>query len=169
MLKDLREQTSVDEGVLASVLSKPNQSPYDTLIVDIGEGKTVEVGNIVIFGETMLGIVDAVYGRVVKIRLFSSPGVELDVVIGEDHIPATIVGRGGGAFRTTLPRGITIEEKDIALFPLFHAWIIGMVEKVESKQSRSFQTILLSSPVNIFELRWLTILPQFIFSLNEEG
>ncbi len=68
--------------ILASILSKPNQSPYDTLVIDLGLKDNITAGQKVFaLGNIPIGRVAEVYFNSSKIVLFSSPGEKTEVVI----------------------------------------------------------------------------------------
>jgi len=165
-LKTLLLRHEKSGGVLGAVLSKPYYSPYDTFVIDIGAVDGIEVGNIVLSGESLLGIIDAIYKKTAKVKLFSSPRTEIEVIIGEEHIPALAHGLGGGSFQIKLPHDIVVREGDAVFYPSLENFLIGVVEVVKSKQANPLQTILFQVPLNIWETRFVTVLPQFLFSLE---
>ena len=147
------------ERVLASVLSRPNSSPYDSIIIDAGAREKIAKGYIVVAdGDILIGVVEKVHIRTSVVRLFSSPGVEIDVVLGDNNVAVVARGRGAGNFDIRLPKGVPMEAGESILFPAFSTQVIGVVETVLVKPNDSFQTILFKSPVNIFELKWVEVI-----------
>lgn len=145
--------------LLSAVLSKPNRSPYDTLVLDAGREHGITVGNEVIaYGNIVIGKIDTVSKQTSRAKLFSSPGEEINVVIGEENISAIALGIGGGNFEIRLPRGIDVREGDTISFPSIRTKIVGVIEKIKVKPTDSLQTILFKSPINLYQLRWVEIL-----------
>ena len=158
-LKDLlgRKDTK-QKTVLASVLVKPPQTPYDSLIIDIGDDYGVKVGDKVMANANVyVGEVGEVLPHSAKITLYSTPGKKLSVVLGKNSVTAEAVGMGGGNFNIFLPKEIEIKEGDVIVIPSITANVFGIVERVNFKDKDSFQTILFKSPVNVSELNFVEI------------
>ncbi len=144
--------------VLASILSKPNQSPYDTLIIDLGDNKGIKVGSMVFASANIpIGRVAAVYSYTSKVVLFSSPGQRTEVVTPVNDIFTEAVGRGGGNFEIQLPRDVSLEKGTEVTLPGINSYVLGIVEDVASESRDSFQKILIVSPVNIQELKFVQV------------
>ena len=158
-LKDLlgRKDTK-QKTILASVLVKPPQVPYDSLIVDVGEDYQIKVGDKVMANANVyIGEVSEVLSHSAKITLYSTPGRKLSVVLGLNLVTAEAVGMGGGNFNIFLPREIEVKEGDVIVIPSITANVFGIVEKVNFKDRDSFQTVLFKSPVNISGLNFVEI------------
>ena len=165
--------------ILGSILSKPNQSPYDTLVIDVWDNKGIKVGDIVFaLSNVPIGRVGIVYNFSSKVVLFSSPGEKTQVVVpagssgtveaGGDTRPndrnlpvgqvfTEAVGRGGGNFEIILPRDIVLAKGAEVVLPGINSNVLGIVEAIVSDPRDSFTKILLTSPVNIFELKFVEV------------
>ena len=74
-LKAILGRVSNQRAILATVLSRPNNSPYDTLIIDIGKDKGIEKGDkVLVAGEIVVGTVGEVYARSSKSGTVFFPG-----------------------------------------------------------------------------------------------
>lgn len=154
----LGRKTYNKKYVLAAVLVKPFLSPYDSLIIDIGESDGVSVGDKVIAdGNVYIGYVFEVYSDTSKVILYSSPGQKVNVLVGENNIEKGAVGIGGGNFRIEIPREIGVVEGDTIIIPSISPNVFGLVEKVIYKESDSFQTVLFKNLINIGELKWVEV------------
>ncbi|MFA6585756.1 MAG: rod shape-determining protein MreC [Candidatus Paceibacterota bacterium] len=144
--------------ILAGILSKPNQSLYDTLIVDSGTKNGIFVGQRVFaLGNVPIGRIAEVYTNTAKIILFSNPGEKTEVVVSGKDTFMQIVGRGGGNFEMTLPRDFVLEKGTEVVLPGITPYVVGIVQTIISDPRDSFQKALLSSPVNIQELKFVEI------------
>jgi len=144
--------------VLASILSKPNQSPYGTLVVDAGIDQDVSVGNIVFaLGNIPIGRVAEVYKSSSKIILFSTPGEKTEAVLPVKDIFMELVGRGTGNFEMILLRDLELAEGSGVVLPGINAYLLATVEKIISDPRESFKKALLVSPVNIQELKFVQV------------
>jgi len=159
-LKEALGRREEEKTVLASVLSRPNRSPYDTLLIDIGADHDLRTGDLALgLGSVVIGRVAAVYERSALVKLFSAPGEEQEIIIGSST-PAKAIGVGGGNFRVVLPKGSPVSVGDPIVFPAINSRIFGKVGEIATDSSDTFERIFFQSPVNIFELRWIEILQQ---------
>lgn len=160
-LKEKLGRRTLDNRVLAAVLVRPNKSLYDTFIIDIGHADNIGIGDPVIAGEDhVLGFIESVQRKTAIVKLFSTPGERVDVIIGPENIAAVAEGRGSGNFIVVLPRGIPVEEGSAIIMPNITPRLFGVVGVVIVRPADSFQTILFKSPVNIAELRFVEVIRQ---------
>ncbi|MCR4306769.1 MAG: rod shape-determining protein MreC, partial [Candidatus Yonathbacteria bacterium] len=154
-LKAVLGRVTERDVILAAVLSKPNNSPYDTLIIDIGKDKGIEEGDkVLVEGEIVIGTIQEVYAYSSKVELYSSPGLTHNVTLRDGTIPATAYGKGVGNFAITLPRDVEIALGDVVTIPDTEITVLGSVLYIEKDPNSPFQTILVKSPINFSELRW---------------
>ena len=143
--------------VLSAILEKPNQSPYDTLVIDAGANNGIKAGDKVFaVGNVPIGRVDTVYPNSSKVVLYSTSGEKTQVVIGKG-IFMELVGRGGANFEMIVPRDLTLVKGDQVTLPGITPYIIGIVETIISDPRDPFQKALLTSPVNIQELKFVEV------------
>ncbi len=144
--------------ILAAILTKPNRSLYDTLVIDVGTSNGVNVGDTVFaLGDVPIGRVADISPSSSKVILFSNPGEQTEVVIEGSGAFAQIVGRGGGNFEMIMPRDFVLEKGATVALPGIIPHVVGVVETIISDPRDSFQKALLTSPVNIFELDFVQI------------
>ncbi|MFA5841537.1 MAG: rod shape-determining protein MreC [Candidatus Paceibacterota bacterium] len=158
-LKTLLGRNEQDKTLLASVISKPNQSPYDTIIVDVGEKNSVFAGaQVLAYGDIIIGKISEVSNDTSKATLFSSPGEEYEGMVLGKNISLKLLGRGGGNFISEFPRGVLIEQGDqvysVGLLP----HLLGTVQNISSDPRDPFQTVLVRGPINMAELRFVEII-----------
>lgn len=146
----------------ARVLNRPNQSPYDTLIIDLGQENSqlpLRLGDPVwVEGEWLIGKIVTIDRRTSRVLLYSSPGQETPVLVGQTEIAAIARGRGGGNFVLELPRSVVVAAGDLVkvtegerVAPL------GLITSIRVTPSDAVQIIHFKSPVNLFELRRVTV------------
>jgi len=158
-LKDLLgRKDSKQNTILATVLVKPPQTPYDMLTIDIGALQNVKIGDKVIANANIyIGEVSEVLPHLAKVTLYSTPGRKLSVVLGASSVTMEAVGIGGGNFNIFAPREVEVKEGDVIVIPSITANVFGIVEKVSYKETDSFQTVLFKSPVNVSELSFVEV------------
>jgi len=157
-LKNLFGRASTTDRIVVAVLKRPPLNPYDELIVDGGRDYGFSTTSLVFgAGGVPLGRVFEVMARTSKVRLFSSAGETNEVFIGSENIPARAIGRGGGQYEVELPRNIKVSVDDSAELAEISGPPFARVTKLMSDPASTFQTVLLSSPINIYNLRWVLI------------
>ncbi len=152
--------------VLAVILSKPNKSPYDTIVVDAGEEQEIKTGDTVFtLGNVPIGRVAEVYPNSSKIILFSNSGENTQAIVKNKNTTTSLsgdvymelVGRGGGNFEMILPRDFILEKGDQATMPGLNSYVLAIAETTISDPRNPFTKALLRSPANIQELKYVQI------------
>ena len=157
-MKEILGRANEKAMTLAGILSKPNQSVYDTLIIDAGINQNIFVGQRVFaFGNIPIGRIAEAYANSSKVILFSNPGEKTDVVIPDKNIFMQAVGRGGGNFEMILPKDLVLENGTEIVLPGITPYVLGTVATIISDPRDSFQKALLVSPVNIQELKFVEV------------
>ncbi len=157
-LKEMYGRKDTHTYVLAPVLTKPNKSLYDTLIVDTSNVVGVQPDQLVFAnGNMLIGRVTEVYDKTTKITLFSSPGEKLEGMMGENNIAIELHGKGAGNFELRLPRDVEVVEGSDIIIPSISPQVIAVVNQAIGDPRDPFQKVLARSPVNIFELKWVQI------------
>lgn len=157
-LKNQMSRSENQQRVLATILVKPNRTPYDTIIVDAGSAEGVVAGSKVYAnGNTLIGTVADVSNHTAHITLFSTPGQETDgVVVGSD-ITVTLTGRGGGAFEIDVPREVVLPEGNVVTNVATFSNPIAIIGTQISSDRDAIKKILAKTPINIQELKWVEI------------
>ena len=158
MMEILGRKNENNNLVVSAILSKPNHSPYDTIIIDIGADKNIAVDDIVFAcGNIPNGRVSTIYEHSSKIVLFSTPGESTQVVVPDKDVFMQIIGRGGGNFEMILPRDFIIEPGTEVNLPGITPYVIGTVANIISDPRDVFTKALLVSPVNVQELEFVEV------------
>jgi cell shape-determining protein MreC len=143
---------------LAAILSKPNQSIYDTLVIDAGTREGIKTGNIVFaLGNVPIGRVDVAYNNSSKVILFSNTGEKTQAVLSGKDVFMEVVGRGGGNFEMIMPKDFTLQKGNQVVLPGINPYVLATVETIISDPRDPFTKALLSSPVNIQELKFVEV------------
>jgi cell shape-determining protein MreC len=167
-LKEILGRMNTKKNViLAAILWKPNQSPYDTLVLDMGTEQGINVGSMVFaFGNIPMGRIAEVYDNSSKVVLFSSAGEKTQAIVTLSHSPTgeadkntffELVGRGGGNFEMILPRDLILQKGDLVTMPGINPYTLARVETTISDPRDPFTKALLVSPVNVQELKFVEV------------
>jgi len=120
-------------GVVTNILTRPPESPYDTLVLGAGSHTSVAVGDYVLVqGGTPIGTIVNVSNGFSRAVLFSSPLATTTAWIGTKRIPLTLVGEGSGTFSARIPRQEKVSVGDKVFVPgpaSMH--LIGVVARID--------------------------------------
>ncbi|OGZ08271.1 MAG: hypothetical protein A3C13_04485 [Candidatus Lloydbacteria bacterium RIFCSPHIGHO2_02_FULL_50_11] len=157
-LKAVLGRASGRSLLLARVLATPGRSPYDTLLLDVGQDDGIGIGmKVFVEGDFAIGEVSKVMNASSVVTLYSSYGNELPVTMGSSSIPASAKGVGGGNFRISLPKNAEVAVGDIVHIPSIAPQYAGVVAAVDHPEGSSLQDIYLRWPFNVHTLSWVYI------------
>lgn len=144
--------------VLGNILTKPNHSPYDTIIIDIGSNMGIKSGNLVYTdGNIPIGNVNKIYNNSSLVTLYTNPGQKTEGFIDETNASVMLTGRGGGNFEMIIPIELSVLKETIIYLPGSNSEVLALVDEVISKPSDPFKKVILSSPVNVQNLKWVQV------------
>jgi len=140
-------------GIMAEVVARPPQSPYDTLVLAQGSRAGVTKGMEVFgAGGVPLGIITKVSSDYSRAVLFSASSVSTAGWVGKNNVAVTLQGAGGGAMTATLSRSAGIAEGDIVFVPGPGMLPVGVVQRVDGEQSSPVVTLLIAPALNLFSV-----------------
>lgn len=144
--------------VLGNVLVKPSQSPYDTLIIDVGTESGIKEGDKVFANAVIpVGYVSHVYSDSALVSLYSNPGETTEVMISGSNASVELVGRGGGNFEMSVPIELDSNRGTMVLVPGANSMVIATIEDVISNPTDPVKRVILRSPVNVQQLKWVQV------------
>lgn len=157
-LKTLLDRSGGRDAVGAVILAHPPQSPYDTMVIDVGVENEVQTGDrVYAHGDIPIGEIVAVNEHSSIVELFSTQGRITEVRIGPDAISGNAEGRGGQNFLISLPRDVSIEEGAVVSAPDIGVSVLGVVSHVAKDQNSPFQQVLFTSPVHVQNISWVIV------------
>lgn len=143
--------------ILAGVILRPNETPYDTLLIDRGFSDGVIENSVVYSGDVAIGIVAQTFPRSSLVELFTTPGMRSTVYVFGPDTFSHAVGMGGGILRIGIPQGLSLGNNDPVVLPSVSPGIIGLVQHIESDESNPEQFGFVSSDVSIASLRLVSV------------
>lgn len=147
-----------ERDIIASVVARPPESPYDALVLAVGTEDGVALGMIAFAAPTVpIGTVSSVTEHFSRVTLFSAPGVSTAAWVGDENFPVTLLGQGSGAMRATLPRSAPVSVGDIVYAPGPSALPLGRVARIDEEASSPSLTLHLSSLANLFSTPWVAL------------
>jgi len=154
--------------ILSSILTSPDHSLYNSILIDVGSEKGIKVENVVFaYGNIPIGRIVKVFSSSSKVVLFSSPGEKTDAFVAVSsktensdvvkQMPFQLIGRGGGNFEMVAPRDFSVPDGEKATLPGITPYVVAEVQTIISDPRDSFQKILLISPVNVQEIKFVQV------------
>lgn len=143
---------------IGRILARPPVSPYDTLIIDLGQSRVALGDVVVVEAAVVLGEIVEVYSTAAKVRLYSSPDFELAVAVGDELAGVLARGRGGGNFTLELPRDLAVATSTpITVLMAGRELVLAVVGDVDRTASDPFQYVYARLPVNLYRLKQVEI------------
>ena len=145
-------------GIVAGVVARPPQSPYDTLVLAAGKKTGVQIG-MEAFGEggSPIGIVSSISSDFSRVTLFSSPGIATGAWVGHASLPLTVIGAGAGVLTASVARSAGIVAGDVVFVPGPGMLPIGSVERVEGDPLSPVMTLRIVPSTNPFSIAWVAL------------
>ena len=139
------------ERLLARVIARPNELPYDMLMLDRGTENGVTLHSPVFLGrDQLIGVVSDVRSKTSLVSLVTTSGfVSTAYVIGP-NIYTFAEGMGGGILRVRIPQGIPLNVDDLVILPAVSVTgVFGSVTEVITSptQPEQYGFVTLSSPL----------------------
>ena len=168
LIEDMKEisEVFVETGVdltkipAVRVIKKPPSLPYDVLVLGAGNNISINKGDkILAQGDIVIGEIYDVYEHISTAILYSSPGNSIDVLLGSSALALEARGRGGGVYQIQVPRGVDVSEGDYVAIQSSYPNFLGEIAAVFSEPTDPFKTAIFSMPVNIFEIKWVRVVP----------
>lgn len=147
--------------ILAAVVARPPQVPYDTLMLDAGADAGIAVEDLVSAGgSAFVGRVSNVYPTTARVVLFSSPGESYQAILtraGTTTLAISVSGQGGGSLVSEVPAGTVVHIGDLVLFSSLMPQIIARVVAVEEGDASSFKKIYMQLAVSPSVLNFVEV------------
>lgn len=156
--EEIAGRAPVDDRVAGFVLSGPSSLSYDTIAIDVGSDLGVRVGDPVVYtGSLVVGLIAEVYPGSSKVKLVSSPGEEVHVILGHEKIPVVAHGRGLGNFEVTIPTGSSVAVGDEVLLAPGEL-LLGTIGALETSPTEPVVRVLFHALFNVEDIRSVEVL-----------
>jgi len=157
-ISDIAGLATTSEGILAGVVARPPESPYDTLVVAAGSREGVTPGMEAFgAGAVPLGTVSTVLADFSRVTLFSAPGTDTVGWVGHANVPLTIFGAGAGAIRAVVARSANIAVGDVVYLPGPGRLPVGTVVRIDGAPSSPSVILRIRPALNLFSLSWIQL------------
>ena len=150
-----REDFDVSHPVLAGIVVRPPQLPYDLLINDAGTDHGLNPGNLVSVGSGVIGTIMEMYPNNARVQLFSSAGRETGGML--DGAFVTVEGQGSGAMMIRLPTGVSAAVGDPVTLAGISGGVFGIVTRIETSASSALKSVYLRAPADVFAIKFVMV------------
>ena len=150
--------TESPERVAAGVIMRPNETPYDTLLIDRGSRHGIQENAVVYTADDFaIGFVHKVFPTSSLVALVTTPGITSTAYILGPDIYTQAEGMGGGALVVSVPQGITLAVDDLVVLPSIDGGIFGSVSHIEAFESSPEQYGFVTSPIPLSSIRFVSV------------
>ena len=157
-LKSSLGRAGQNKHIVASILSRPPTSPYDSLVIDVGSTEGVLLGSSVYLSDTVVvGQITNVTPHTSLVSLFSTGGRKQESMLLRTGTSFVIVGSGGGNFKLEVPKDADILWGDSFMYPGLSASLLANVYYIDTNTQSSFKTVYLRIPGNVFSAKYLFV------------
>lgn len=146
-------------SILADVLMRPPESPYDVLLLAAGTRGGVALGMGAFaapVGESnvgvLVGFVSSATADFSRVTLFSSPGIQTAAWVGPTKIPLILTGSGGGVLSAALSRSAAVNVGDLVFGPGSGTTGLGTVSRIDSDPSSPSVVLRILPVTNPFSI-----------------
>ncbi len=144
--------------VISRVLSRPPQSPYDTLVIDAGSGDGIKPGNKVYISDSVIvGNITNVTPHTSLVEMFSSGDKKTEAQQDRTGTSYELVGMGGANFSIEVPKEADILWGDVFSYPGLLQSVLGSVYYIDTNSQSAFKTIFIRISGNVFQSKWVFV------------
>ncbi|MFT5832207.1 MAG: hypothetical protein ACI9SY_000590, partial [Candidatus Paceibacteria bacterium] len=155
--------------ILAAVVGRPDELPYDLIQIDQGGRAGIETGSPVYIGEdTVIGLVSAVQNNSAFVTLFTTPDFFATVYLSGANVTALLEGLGGGVARVRVPQGVPIRVGDLVHVPSIQPGVYGKIAWVESEPTQPEQFGYITPEIPISSLFQVAVARSNVISTDPE-
>lgn len=140
--------------IIANILLKPPQSPYDTFVIDIGSKDGVVLGSkAYISDKIIIGVISEVRNSSSVIELLSTSGKATNATLERTGASYGLVGLGGQNYKLEVPKDTDMAWGDVFVFPGIERSIVGSIYYIDTNSQNAFKTAYIRAPVNTFSYK----------------
>jgi cell shape-determining protein MreC len=157
-MEDGDAAAAVEREVVASVVMRPPQLPFDSLVIKAGANDGLQTGDqVYAFSSFPIGEIASVARTTSVVQLFSAPGNKIEVLIGTTTTAVMAEGKGGGNFFLKLPKVTEIKEGDIVMRTYLPPEAFSTIESVDSTAGEAYTYAYFKLPVNIHNIVYVIV------------
>lgn len=157
-LKNLLGRSASSNSVVSRVISEPPQSPYDTLVIDVGSSDGIILGDKVYISDSIIiGEITSVTPHTSLVEMFSTGDKKTESVLERTGASYELSGRGGANFSVDVPKDADILWGDTFTIPGLSSSVLGSVYYIDTNSQSAFKTVFIRIPGNVFQTKWVFV------------
>jgi len=147
-----------EDRLLARVVARPNQLPYDQLLIDRGSDQGV-IENVPVFlgKDQVIGIVTKVHAKTSLVTLVSTPGFSSTAYIIGPNIYTYTEGMGGGVVRVRVPQGILLQSGNLVVLPAIDSGVYGTINEISTSPTQPEQYGYVTPGTSLQSMQYVTV------------
>jgi cell shape-determining protein MreC len=147
-----------ESRLLARVIGRPNQMPYDMLMLDRGRVHgLVESAPVFLGTDQVIGFVSRVHERTSLVTLVTTAGFTSSAYVIGPNIYTFAEGLGGGVLRVRVPQGIMLQMGDLVVLPAIDSGVYGAIAFVEAAPTQPEQYGYLTTEIPLQSLYYVSV------------
>ena len=161
-LLDLNQQVEHYSVTYASVIAYDPSGKDNFIIIDKGQGDGLQEGMLVFYGDSLLGMVEKVYGGSSRVRTVFSQEFSISALSGDK----AYIYKGGYPYGSLLHVNLedTLKEGDIVYLRVpgksFPKLTIGSVKSVSQESSGFFKSVQVSPAVDVRRVSFCIVIKE---------
>jgi len=149
---------SAGERILATVVGRPGELPYDLIKLDQGSQVGIRLGAPVYIGsDIVIGTISSVSRTSSFATLFTTPDFAATVYLSGANVTAKLEGLGGGVARVRVPQGVPLRVNDLVHIPSSQPGVYGRIAWIESEPTQPEQYGYITPAIPINSLYQVTV------------
>ncbi len=137
-----------------TIIARPPQIPFDTLLLDKGILDNVKVDDLVLVGERILiGKVVKVNDNTSTVALSSFAENSIAGIVERNSEMIEVKGMGGGGMQVKLPIDFDISISDRIITSNLPSFVFAVVSSIEEDKTTGFKDVYLSLPEGIGKIK----------------
>ncbi len=146
------------ERIIARVVGRPPQLPYDVLMLDRGSAHgVVDAAPVFVGSDQIVGYVSRVYEKTALVTMVSTADFTSMAYIIGPNIYTYAKGIGGGLLRVEVPQGIPLHVGDTVILPAIDSGVYGAIAEVTTSPTQPEQYGYVPMNQNIQSMQYVSI------------
>ena len=151
-------QAVPEERVIARVVGRPPELPYDVMMIDRGTDFGVVENAAVYAGvDQVIGYVSRVYAHSALVTLVTTASFQSVAYIIGPNIYTYAEGMGGGMLRVAVPQGLSLHKGDTVMLPALDSGVYGTIQEIVTSPTKPEQYGYVPLPDSLQSLQYVSV------------
>jgi cell shape-determining protein MreC len=147
-----------EERVIARVVGRPPELPYDVMMLDRGSDfGVVENAPVYAGADQVIGYVSRVYTHTALVTLVTTASFQSIAYIIGPNIYTYAEGMGGGMLRVAVPQGLALTKGDTVILPALDSGVYGTIQEIVTSPTKPEQYGYVPLPNSLQSLQYVSV------------